>query len=347
MRRLLPACLVALALTVSVAPVHAQSTILDRKPMDVGADQVGAIRQLSQDMLYPYRYPKLWFDAGIAYPVGNLQDRNIDPGLMLRFNQTFWYSGSLSAYGSVGAMFGNDSYFNDAQNAIAAAAPISTDPNNTYSGVDIQSRYFWMVPATVNGQFALKLDDGMDLSIAAGPGVVWTHESYITSAVNNGVGSADGRHRRRDRSARDRSRRRAGNLALRDPLLVQVQPGLGRARRRRLPRRQGRPPDVDAPHGLGHDVLHAHRPEHEHGIRPVVRPLGSARHAPRTPGEASRQHAETASGTATRPRRAISGAFVRSGRRTGRAAMECHGMTRLGIEPRTPCLKGRCSDQLS
>ena len=128
MRRLLPACLVALALAVSVAPVHAQSTILDRKPMDVGADQVGAIRQLSQDMLYPYRYPKLWFDVGVAYPVGNLQDRNIDPGLMLRFNQTFWHSDALSAYGSVGAMFGNDSYFNDAQNAIAAAAPISTDP---------------------------------------------------------------------------------------------------------------------------------------------------------------------------------------------------------------------------
>jgi hypothetical protein len=189
MRRLLPACLVALALAVSVAPVHAQSTILDRKPMDVGADQVGALRQVSQDMLYPYRYPKLWFDAGIAYPVGNLQDRNIDPGLMLRFNQTFWHSGTLSAYGSVGAMFGNDSYFNDAQNAIAAAAPISTDSSNTYSGVDIQSRYFWMVPATVNGQFALKLNDGIDLSIAAGPGVVWTHESYITSAVNNGVGT--------------------------------------------------------------------------------------------------------------------------------------------------------------
>jgi len=189
MRRLLPACLVALALTVSVAPAHAQSTILDRKPMDVGADQIGTIRQVSQDMLYPYRYPKLWFDVGVAYPVGNLQDRNIDPGLLLRFNQTFWYSGALSAYGSVGAMFGNDSYFNDAQNAIAAAAPVSTDPLNTYSGVDIKSRYFWMVPATVNGQFALKLDDGVDLSIAAGPGVVWTHESYITSRVNNGVGS--------------------------------------------------------------------------------------------------------------------------------------------------------------
>ena len=192
MRRLLPACLVALALTVSVAPVHAQSTILDRKPMDVGADQIGTIRQVGQDMLYPYRYPKLWFDVGVAYPVGNLQDRNIDPGLMLRFNQTFWHSGTLSAYGSVGAMFGNDSYFNDAQNAIAASAPVSTDPNNTYSGVDIQSRYFWMVPATVNGQFALKLDDGIDLSIAAGPGVVWTHESLITSAVNNGVGSTGG-----------------------------------------------------------------------------------------------------------------------------------------------------------
>lgn len=187
MRRLLPACLVALALTVTVAPAFAQSTILDRKPMDLGADQAGAIRQVSQDLLYPYRHVNLWIDLGVAYPVGNLADRNIDPGMMLRFNQTFWRSGPLSAYGSVGAMFGNDSYFNDAQDAIAQAAPISTV--GAYSGVDIQSRYFWMVPATINGQFALKIDDGLDLALAAGPGVVWTHESMITSAVNNGVGS--------------------------------------------------------------------------------------------------------------------------------------------------------------
>ena len=189
MRRLLPACLVALALTVSVTPAFAQSTILDRKPMDLGADQVGVIRQISQDMLYPYRYVNTWVDIGAAYPIGNRADRNIDPGLLLRVNQTFWRSGVLSAYGSVGAMFGNDSYFNDAQDAIAQAAPISTDSSNAYSGVDIQSRYFWMVPATINGQFALQLDDGLDLALAAGPGVVWTHESVVTSAVNNGVGS--------------------------------------------------------------------------------------------------------------------------------------------------------------
>ncbi len=190
MRRLLPACLMALALTVPVASAAEQTTIIDLKPMDVGADQAGAIRQLGRHMLYPYRYVNSWVDLGAAYPIGNLADRNIDPGLLIRFNQTFWRSGSaLSAYGSVGAMFGNDSYFNDAQNAIAAAAPINTSGTSTYSGVDVQSRYFWMVPATINGQFALQLDEGLDLALAAGPGVVWTHESMITSAVNNGVGS--------------------------------------------------------------------------------------------------------------------------------------------------------------
>ncbi len=187
MRRIFSALLL-LALTVSVAPASAEVTILDRKPMDVGADQVGAIRDVNADMIYPYRQPNLWIDIGAAYPVGNLADRNIDPGLMFRVNETFWRSGGiLSAFGSVGVMFGNDSYFNDAQDAIARAAPVN--PTGYYSGVDIQSRYFWMVPATINGQVALHIDDGIDLALAAGPGVVWTHESMITSAVNNGVGS--------------------------------------------------------------------------------------------------------------------------------------------------------------
>jgi len=191
MWRPLSACLAALALTVSVAPAFAQSSIIDRQPMDLGADQVGVLSQLKQDLLYPQREVNLWFDFGAAYPVGNLQDRNIDPGLLLRFNQTIWRDGSLSLYGSVGTLFGNDSYFNDAQNDIAASAPISTDSLNAYSGVDIQSRYFLMVPATMNGQLAIELGEGMDLALAAGPGVVWTHESMVTSAVNNGVGSVN------------------------------------------------------------------------------------------------------------------------------------------------------------
>jgi hypothetical protein len=188
MRRLLPASLLALALTVLVTPASAEVTILERKPMDLGADQVGAIRDINADMIYDYRQPNLWIDLGAAYPVGNLADRNIDPGLLVRVNETFWRGGGiLSAYGSVGAMFGNDSYFNDAQDEIAQNAPVN--PTGFYSGVDIQSRYFWMVPATINGQVALHIDDGVDLALAAGPGVVWTHESMITSAVNNGVGS--------------------------------------------------------------------------------------------------------------------------------------------------------------
>jgi hypothetical protein len=187
MRRFLPVALVALALTALVAPVGAQTSIIDRPPMDLGADQIGVLRQVADDVIYPAHQINVWFDAGTTWPVGNLKDRNIDPGLLVRFNQTFWRDGSLSAFGSVGALFGNDSYFNDEQNAIAAAAP----PTVGYSGIDIQSRYFWMVPATVNLAVSLPIAESVSPFFAIGPGVVWTHESLVTSAVNGGVGSIE------------------------------------------------------------------------------------------------------------------------------------------------------------
>lgn len=188
MRRFLPVCLVALALMALSAPAGAETSVIDRPPMDLGADQIGTIRMVGNDMLYPDRGVRSWFDVGSTYPVGNLKDRQIDPGLLIRFNQAFWNDGSLSMFGSVGALFGNDSYFNDAQNAIAAAAPVSPDPLMPYSGIDIQSRYFWMVPATVNLSIALPVAESVRPFLAFGPGVVWTHESLVTSAVNNGVG---------------------------------------------------------------------------------------------------------------------------------------------------------------
>lgn len=189
MRRFLPVALVALALTAPVAPAWAQTSIIDRPPMDLGADQIGVLRQIADDVLYPQHQINTWFDAGSTWPVGNLKDRNIDPGLLLRFNQTFWRDDMLSMFGSVGALFGNDSYFNDQQNAIAAAAPPSPDPLNPYTGIDIQSRYFWMVPATVNLAVSLPVAESVSPFFAIGPGVVWTHESVVTSAVNNGVGT--------------------------------------------------------------------------------------------------------------------------------------------------------------
>jgi len=187
MRRILLPCLAALALTVPVATASAQTSTIDRKPMDVGNDQIGAIAGMGAIMEYPYHYVNDWWDVGLSYPVGNLKDRSIDPGLLIRANHTFWRDDALSMYGSVGALFGNDSYFNDAQNAIAYNAPVN--PSGYYSGVDIQSRYFWMVPATVNMQLGIDIDEGSEVVLAAGPGVVWTHESIVTSAVNNGVGS--------------------------------------------------------------------------------------------------------------------------------------------------------------
>ena len=196
MRRFLRVALVAVALGAVVSPVSAQSdsdseSIIDRPPMDLGADQIGTLRQFGRDLLYPERVVKNWFDVGAAYPVGNLEERNIDPGLLVRFNQRFWGDGAFNMFGSIGALFGNDSYFNDQQNAIAAAAPISNDPLNPYSGVDIQSRYFYMVPATVNLSFDLPIAETVAPFVALGPGVVWTHESVVTSAVNNGVGTTE------------------------------------------------------------------------------------------------------------------------------------------------------------
>jgi hypothetical protein len=188
MRRFLPVSLVALALTALTVPAGAQTSVIDRPPMDLGADQIGVLRRAGEDLLFPARTVNVWIDAGTSFPVGNLKERNIDPGLLVRANQTFWRSGSLSMFGSVGALFGNDSYFNDQQNAIAVAAPISPNPFNPYSGIDIQSRYFYMIPATINLSLALPIAESVSPFVAFGPGVVWTHESMVTSAVNNGLG---------------------------------------------------------------------------------------------------------------------------------------------------------------
>ena len=185
MRRFLPSAFVVAALCALATAAGAQTSVIDRPPMDLGADQIGVLRHVGDDMLYPQHEVNWWFDVGSTFPVGNLEDRNIDPGLLLRFNQTFWREGSLSMFGSVGTLFGNDSYFNDQQNAIAAAAP----PTIGYTGIDIQSRYFWMVPATVNLGLALPIAESVSPFFAIGPGVVWTHESVVTSAVNGGVGS--------------------------------------------------------------------------------------------------------------------------------------------------------------
>ena len=66
MRRFLRVALVAVALGAIVSPVSAQSdseseSIIDRPPMDLGADQIGTLRQLSRDILYPEHHIKNWF----------------------------------------------------------------------------------------------------------------------------------------------------------------------------------------------------------------------------------------------------------------------------------------------
>ena len=196
MRRISLVTLIALALAAAVAPAGAsdsgtneaatKTSIVDRPPMDVGADQTNTIARIREDLMDAPHSNNWWFDAGVSYPTGTLQDDNVDPGMLLRVNHQIWRGGSFGIVGSLGAYFGKDSYFNDAQEEIAFNAPITV---NGYSGVDIQSRYYNAVPAMLSLQFAPFGDGSIHPVIALGPGVVWAHSDVVTSAVNNGVGS--------------------------------------------------------------------------------------------------------------------------------------------------------------
>jgi len=188
MRRFLPVFLVALALAAS-APAGAQPSIVDRPPMDLGSDQATALTQIGHDLIGKPHYTRWWFDGGVSYPIGNLQDNNVDPGLLLRVNHQFWNHESLGLVGSAAMHWGQDSYFNDQQEEIARQAPISGDLSFPYSGVDIQTRYFTATPVILAMQFQPQVTKSMKPFFALGPGVVFSHFSEVTSAVNNGVGS--------------------------------------------------------------------------------------------------------------------------------------------------------------
>ena len=198
MRRISLVTLIALALAAAVAPAGAsdsgtneagtKASIVDRPPMDVGADQTNTIARIREDLMNAPHSNNWWFDAGVSYPTGTLKDNNVDPGMLLRVNHQIYRDGSFGIVGSLGAYFGKDSYFNDAQEEIAFNAPITTDSSG-YSGVDIQSRYYNAVPAMLMMQFAPFGGGSIHPVIALGPGVVWAHSDVVTSAVNNGVGT--------------------------------------------------------------------------------------------------------------------------------------------------------------
>jgi hypothetical protein len=187
MRRFLPVSLFALALW-AAAPAGAQTSIVDQPPMDLGTDQTTALNQIGHHLIGKPHYQRWWFDGGVSYPVGNLQDNNVDPGLVLRVNNTFWRSGLFALNGSVAMHWGQDSYFNDQQEEIARNAPIAA-PGYNYSGVDIQTRYFTATPVMLGLQVQPNITESVHPFFSLGPGVVFSHFSEVTSAVNNGVGS--------------------------------------------------------------------------------------------------------------------------------------------------------------
>lgn len=183
MRRIFPSSLVALVLATATVPAFAQTSVIDRPPMDLGADQAGTIRQMGVDLLEPVHEINWWFDAGMTWPTGTLEDRNIDPGLLLRVNHQIWRDDALGLVGSVATFWGNDSYFNDANNDFAFQVPPGDHTQF------IQSHYYVAAPMMLELQIAPPISDAIRPIFSLGPGVVWSHESIVTSAVSDGVGS--------------------------------------------------------------------------------------------------------------------------------------------------------------
>jgi hypothetical protein len=179
MRWFVPVSLLVLALAAVAQPVSAQVSIIERDPMDLGTDQLSALRSVGEDMLYPPHYPDYWMDIGGSFPVGALEDSDLDPGLLLRFSHQFWRRESLGLVGSLGFHFQNDTYFNEAQEEASVI------------GGDELWRAYIATPATIEVQVAVPQIAGVSPFVSFGPGVVWSHHNLTTSAVNNGVGDAD------------------------------------------------------------------------------------------------------------------------------------------------------------
>jgi opacity protein-like surface antigen len=179
MRRVLPAVFIVLALA-AAAPAGAQPDILNRPPMDLGADQTGVMQQMVNDMLYPHHEVDSWFEFGVSWPQGTLSDdQHWDAGLLLRGHHRFWRKDSFGLVGSFGVNFANDSYFNDSEEDLAFALG---------AGQSIQTRNYLAWPAMVNLEVAPSVGSSVKPFVSFGPGFVWSSEALITSAVNGGVG---------------------------------------------------------------------------------------------------------------------------------------------------------------
>ena len=183
MRRVLSAVFTVLTLA-AAAPAVAEVDILNRPPMDLGADQAGTLQTVVSDLLYPAHQVSNWFEFGVSYPQGTLGDENWDAGLLLRVHKTFWHQDNLGLTGSFGVNFANDSYFNDSNDDFGNAAG---------SGAITQTRHYYAWPAMVNLDFQPKIGSGFQPILSAGPGVVWSSEALITNGIGTGVnnGSLD------------------------------------------------------------------------------------------------------------------------------------------------------------
>jgi len=167
-----------LSTTGSVAPASAAGS---------GFDQMGMIRDVQDGLRTVPRTPTQWLDLGVALPVGTFDDRNWDPGMLIRWSDKVWEEGPFGLVGSLGLMFNDDTRFNEAQ--------VDSSANGGFgSYIPIDQHRHVSVPLAIELHLEPAMQGSWSPFIAVGPAVQWTHEALvreewvqITSTTENNV----------------------------------------------------------------------------------------------------------------------------------------------------------------
>jgi len=135
-------------------------------------DQVRIISNFADKLEEPAHVPTQWLDLGVSIPVSSFEDRNWEPGLLVRWSQEVWWQGPLALVGSLGVLFNDDSNFNEAQ--VDASADGAFD-----SFIPVTSRRHVMAPFAVELQFQPTSRGSISPFVAGGPAIQYTHESRV------------------------------------------------------------------------------------------------------------------------------------------------------------------------
>ena len=216
MRRFFPVSLIALAPGDGAVPAGAEASILDRPP---DGSRRRPDRHDRPDRRRPARAGPRDTRPGGSTPAcptrpATLAGQQRRPGPPApRQPPVLEETTCFGLVGSLGVYWGNDSYFNDAQNEIALNAPIATPA--TYSGVDIQSRYYMATPAML-----VAPDRAAELRF---------DQSDLRARTRRRVVARERRHERGQRRRRARSRSATPNDSL---SLLSPAPAASRTSRR-------------------------------------------------------------------------------------------------------------------